>query len=64
MENENLDIFNLNLEDFQVETTSKGNGLYKPDPKNGKDNIYRAVVHSYLESTIQNNQQSRNSHTG
>lgn len=45
MENENLDIFNLNLEDFQVaETGNKGNGLYKPDPKNGKDNIYRSVV--------------------
>ena len=45
MENENLDIFNLNLEDFQVaETGNKGAGLYKPDPKNGKDNIYRSVV--------------------
>lgn len=40
-----MDIFNLNLEDFQTEENqSKGSGLYKPDPKNGKDNIYRAVV--------------------
>ena len=44
MENENLDIFNLNIEDFQTEETNKGGGLYKPDPKNGKDSIYRAVV--------------------
>lgn len=42
---ENQDIFNLKLEDFQTEEIqSKGNQLYKPDPKNGKDNIYRAVV--------------------
>jgi len=42
--NENLDIFNLNLEDFQVAEQGNKSGLYKPDPKNGKDNIYRAVV--------------------
>lgn len=38
-----LDIFNLSIDDFQEETSAKST-LYKTDPKDGKDSIYRSVV--------------------
>jgi len=43
-ETNELDIFNLNIDDFQQAETSTRTSLYKTDPKNGKDSIYRAVV--------------------
>lgn len=39
-----LDIFNLSLDDFQQEESSNRSTLYKTDPKDGKDSIYRSVV--------------------
>lgn len=41
-----FDLFNLSLEDFQSkeETTEKGPGLYKANPTEGKDNVYRSVI--------------------
>ena len=41
-----FDLFNLSLEDFQSkeETTERGPGLYKANPTEGKDNVYRSVI--------------------
>lgn len=43
---ENLDIFNLSLDNFKTEEkqSSKGSDVYKTDPKLSKDSVYRAVV--------------------
>jgi hypothetical protein len=38
------DIFNLNAEDFVEKTETRESELYKPDPKKGKDNVYKALV--------------------
>ena len=38
------DIFNLNAEDFVEKTESRESELYKPDPKKGKDNVYKALI--------------------
>jgi len=42
-----FDLFNLSLEDFQTKdesTETKGPGLYKANPAEGKDNVYRSVI--------------------
>jgi hypothetical protein len=41
-----FDLFNLDLEDFQSNETQKesGPGLYKANPTEGKDNVYRSVI--------------------
>jgi len=39
-----VDIFNLSIDDFQQEQSSNQSTLYKTDPKDGKDSIYRSVV--------------------
>jgi len=41
-----FDLFNLSLEDFQSQETEteKGPGLYKANPSEGKDNVYRSVI--------------------
>ena len=42
-----FDLFNLSLEDFQSKdeaTETKGPGLYKANPTEGKDNVYRSVI--------------------
>ena len=41
---ENYDIFNLNPEDYIEKAESKESELYKPDPKRGKDGVYKALV--------------------
>lgn len=42
---ENLDIFNLSLDNFKTEEKqTSGTDIYKTDPKNSKDSIYRAVI--------------------
>ena len=42
---ENLDIFNLSLDNFKSEEKqSSGSDVYKTDPKLSKDSIYRAVI--------------------
>ena len=38
------DIFNLDANDFVEKTESRESELYKPDPKKGKDNVYKALV--------------------
>ena len=38
------DIFNLDAEDFVEKTTSKESDFYKPNAKDGKDNVYKALV--------------------
>jgi hypothetical protein len=38
------DIFNLNADDFVEKTESRESELYKPDPKKGKDNVYKALI--------------------
>lgn len=39
------DIFNLNADDFVEKNEGRGESeLYKPDPKKGKDNVYKALV--------------------
>jgi len=38
------DIFNLNANDFVERTETRESELYKPDPKKGKDNVYKALV--------------------
>jgi len=43
----NLDIFNLDLENFVTKTNEKGgkeSEFYKPYPENGKDGVYKALV--------------------
>lgn len=45
MEQNPMDIFNLNIEDFKEEKTqSKSSNLYKPNPADGADGNYRAQV--------------------
>ena len=41
-----LDIFDLSVEDVKTEVKVAGDGqqLYKTDPKTGKDSIYRSVI--------------------
>jgi hypothetical protein len=42
---ENLDIFNLSLDNFKSEEKQQsGSDVYKTDPKLSKDSIYRAVI--------------------
>lgn len=43
---ENLDIFNLSLDNFKTEEKSnkQGSDIYKTDPKLSKDSIYRSLV--------------------
>jgi hypothetical protein len=41
---ENQDIFNLNPEDYIEKTESKESEFFKPDPKKGKDNVYKALI--------------------
>lgn len=42
---ENLDIFNLSLDNFKSEEKqSSGSDIYKTDPKLSKDSVYRAVI--------------------
>lgn len=38
------DIFNLDANDFVEKTESKESELYKPDPKRGKDNVYKSLI--------------------
>jgi hypothetical protein len=38
------DIFNLNADDFVEKTETRESELYKPDPKKGKDNVYKALI--------------------
>lgn len=38
------DIFNLDANDFVEKTESRESELYKPDPKKGKDNIYKSLI--------------------
>jgi hypothetical protein len=38
------DIFNLNAEDFVEKAESRESELYKPDPKKGKDNVYKSLI--------------------
>lgn len=38
------DIFNLNADDFVEKQETRESELYKPDPKKGKDNVYKALV--------------------
>lgn len=38
------DIFNLNPEDYVEKHESKESELYKPDPKKGKDSVYKALI--------------------
>ena len=38
------DIFNLNNDDFIEKETSKESDFYKPDPKRGKDNVYKSLI--------------------
>ena len=42
--NDYQDIFNLNNDDFIEKNDKKESELYKPDPKNGKDNVYKALI--------------------
>jgi hypothetical protein len=41
-----FDLFNLNIEDFQNNEPQqeRGPGLYKANPTEGKDNVYRSVI--------------------
>jgi len=42
---DDLDIFKTNIEDFEEpEVQSSSSSLYKPNPKDGKDSIYRSIV--------------------
>ena len=41
---ETHDIFSLSNEDFIEKTETKESELYKPNPKNGKDNTYKALI--------------------
>jgi hypothetical protein len=38
------DIFNLNNDDFVEKTETRESELYKPDPKKGKDNVYKSLI--------------------
>jgi hypothetical protein len=38
------DLFNLSVEDLKETSKSSSNEKFKPDPKNGKDNVYKAIV--------------------
>jgi hypothetical protein len=38
------DIFNLDANDFVEKTETRESELYKPDPKKGKDNVYKALI--------------------
>jgi len=38
------DIFNLSTEDFVEKSTTKESELYKPNAKDGKDNVYKALI--------------------
>ena len=38
------DIFNLDANDFVEKTETRESELYKPDPKKGKDNVYKSLV--------------------
>ena len=38
------DIFNLDANDFVEKTETRESELFKPDPKKGKDNVYKALV--------------------
>lgn len=38
------DIFNLNPDDYIEKTETKESELYKPDPKKGKDNVYKSLI--------------------
>lgn len=42
--NEFQDIFNLNADDFIEKTETRESELYKPDPKKGKDNVYKSLI--------------------
>ncbi len=47
METNNLDIFSVNLEDFNAPSTSSSPSkdfLFKPDPNQAKDKVYSAVI--------------------
>jgi hypothetical protein len=41
---DNLDIFNLSNDDFIEKNETRESELYKPDPKKGKDNVYKSLV--------------------
>lgn len=38
------DIFNLDAKDFVEKTETRESELYKPDPKKGKDNVYKSLI--------------------
>lgn len=38
------DIFNLDANDFVEKTETRESELYRPDPKKGKDNVYKSLV--------------------
>jgi hypothetical protein len=38
------DIFNLDANDFVEKNETRESELYKPDPKKGKDNVYKALI--------------------
>ena len=38
------DIFNLNANDFVEKSETRESELYKPDPKKGKDNVYKSLI--------------------
>jgi len=38
------DIFNLDANDFVEKTETRESELYKPDPKKGKDNVYKSLI--------------------
>lgn len=45
MEQENIDIFNLNVDDFvETKAVKKEQEFYRPDPKNGKDGVYKSLI--------------------
>ena len=47
METNNLDIFSVNLEDFNAPSAQSSNSkdfLFKPDPNQAKDKVYSAVI--------------------
>ena len=39
-----MDIFNLSNDDFIEKNETRESELYKPDPKKGKDNVYKSLV--------------------
>jgi hypothetical protein len=41
---ETFDIFNLSNDDFIEKNETRESELYKPDPKKGKDNVYKSLI--------------------